>query len=204
MTTHLSPQEVVDAIEGGLSVDRQRHLNGCAACQAEVEVLRTIVVDLDSDADMPEPSPLFWEHFQSRVNAAVREEATAPSRAPWWQVLLGTGAMRTWLTVGATVAALVMVTAIYLRAPVDPGRTTGAAAEAALGETVVSDEAALALVGAEWEFVSGMLATLEDGDMRRVLTPSGNAVDAAMESLNESERKTFLRLLRAEMVAGME
>ena len=66
------------------------------------------------------------------------------------------------------------------------------------------DEAALALGGAEWDFVSGMLATLEEDDMRRVLTPSGNAVDAAMGNLSESERKTFLRLLQAEMVAGME
>jgi hypothetical protein len=202
MTTHLSAPEFVDAIEGGLTADRQRHLDVCAACQTEVETLRTIVVDLDSDADLPEPSPLFWEHFQSRVNAAVREEAMVPSRAEWWRTLPGAGAMRTWLTAGATVAALVMVTAMYLRAPVDAGRPVDAGA--ALAETVVPDEAALVLGGAEWEFVSGMLETLQEDDMRRVLTPSRNAVDAAMGNLSESERKTFLRLLQAEMVAGME
>ena len=204
MTTHLSAREFVDAIEGGLTAGRQRHLDVCAACQTEVETLRTIVVDLDSDADLPEPSPLFWEHFQSRVNVAVREEAMVPSRAAWWRTLLGTGATRTWLTAGATVAALVMIAAMYLRAPVDAGRPVDAGAAAALGETVVPDEAALVLGGAEWEFVSGMLETLQEDDMRRVLTPSGNAVDAAMGNLSESERKTFLRLLQAEMVAGME
>lgn len=206
MTTHLSAQEFVDAIEGGLTADRRRHLDVCAACQTEVETLRTIVADLDSDADLPEPSPLFWEHFQSRVDAAVREEAMAPSRAAWWRMLPGSGAMRTWLTAGATVAAVVMVTTIYLRAPVDGGRPvdTGAGPVAALAETVVADEAALVLGGAEWEFVSGMLETLPQDDMRRVLTPSRNAVDAAMGNLSESERKTFLRLLQAEMVAGME
>ncbi len=204
MTTHLSSQEFVDAIEGGLAADRQRHLDVCAACQTEVETLRTIVVDLDSDADLPEPSPLFWEHFQSRVDAAVREEALAPSRAAWGRALLGAGAMRTWLTVGATVAAVVMVAAIYLRAPVDAGQPADAGAVAALGETVVPDEAALVLGGAEWDFVSGMLESLPADDMRRVLTPSRNAVDAAMGDLSESERKTFLRLLQAEMVAGME
>lgn len=204
MITHLSAQEFVDAIEGGLTADRQRHLDVCAACQTEVETLRTIVVDLDSDADLPEPSPLFWEHFQSRVDAAVREEAMAPSRPAWWRMLPGAGAMRTWLTAGATVAALVMAAAIYLRAPVDEGRPVDAGPVAALAETVVPDEAALVLGGAEWEFVSGMLETLPQDDMRRVLTPSGNAVDAAMGNLSESERKTFLRLLQAEMVAGME
>ena len=205
MTTHLSSQEFVDAIEGGLAADRRRHLDSCAVCQTEVEALRTIVVDLDSDADMPEPSPLFWEHFQSRVDAAVREEAMAPGRAPWWQVLMGAGVVRTWLTAGATVAALVMVTAIYVRGPVDTERPADAIdqAEAPLDVTVVPDEAALVLGGAQWDFVSGMLATLEEDDMRSVLTPSGNAVDAAMGNLSESERKTFLRLLQAEMV-GME
>ena len=192
MTTHLSPQEFVDAIEGGLAADRRRHLDSCAVCQTEVEALRTIVVDLDSDADMPEPSPLFWEHFQSRVDAAVRDEVMAPVRASWWQVVKGAGVVRTWLTAGASVAALVMVTAIYLRAPVDPEPVDAG---------VVAEEA---FDGAQWDFVSGMLATLEEDDMRSVLTPSGNAVDAAMGNLSESERKTFLRLLQAEMVAGME
>lgn len=206
MTTHLSPREFVDALEGGLAADRRRHLEACAACRTEVETLRTIVVDLDSDADVPEPSPLFWEHFQSRVDAAVREDAMAPVRAPWWQVLLGAGVGRTWLTVGAAVAALVMVTMIYERGPVDTElpADAGGHVEAALGVTVVPDEAALALDGAEWDFVSGMLATLEEDDMRRVLTPSRSGVDAAMGNLSESERKAFLRLLQAEMVAGLE
>lgn len=205
MTTHLSSQEFVDALEGGLGADRQRHLDSCAVCQTEVEALRTIVVDLDADADMPEPSPLFWEHFQSRVNAAVRDEAVSPVRASWWQVLLGAGVARTWLTAGATVAALVMVAAIYLRGPVDaPAADDAVAADAGLAETVVPDEATLALASAEWEFVAGMLESLKADDMHRVLAPSGDAVDAAMGNLSELERKKFLRLLQAEMVAGME
>jgi len=205
MTTHLSPQEFVDGLEGNLAADRQRHLESCAACQTEVEALRTIVVDLDSDADMPEPSPLFWEHFQSRVNAAVRDAAVSPARASWWQVLLGADVARTWLTLGATVAALVMVAALYLRAPVDaPAAGDAAVADAGLAETVVPDEATLALASAEWEFVTGMLESLKADDMHRVLTPSGDAVDAAMGNLSELEREKFLRLLQAEMVAGME
>ena len=73
MTTHLSSQEFVDALEGGLDVARQHHLSACAACQTEVEALRAIVVDVETVADVPEPSPLFWDHFQARVQAAIEK-----------------------------------------------------------------------------------------------------------------------------------
>jgi hypothetical protein len=208
MNTHLSSQEFVDALEGGLEAVRQRHLGACAACQTQVETLRAIMADVGSAGDEPEPSPLFWDHFQSRVQAAVREESSALARSSWWEAVIGAGTMRTWLTACAAVAVVVMVSASYLRGPVvkrGAESPDGAVATTSvLDTTTVPAEPELVPNTVEWNFVSGILATLEEDDVRRVLTPSDIGVDAAFQSLSEQERKTFLRLLQAEMVAGLE
>ena len=34
--------------------------------------------------DVPEPSPLFWDHFPNRVRAAI-DAAPAAEAAPWWK-----------------------------------------------------------------------------------------------------------------------
>jgi hypothetical protein len=206
MTTHLSSQEFVDALEGGLEAGRQRHLSVCAECQTQVEGLRAVMADVETDLDTPDPSPLFWDHFQSRVHAAVREEAAAAHAAsPWWQALVGGGALRTWLTAGATVAAVAMVAMIYTRdSATVPVTDPALAANTSLEDVVVPSDPALVIGGAQWEFVSGILATLDEDDVRKVLTPTEAAVDAAFGSLSEEERRRFLRLLQAEMVAGLE
>ncbi len=36
-------------------------------------------------AEMPEPSPLFWDHLSARVRTAVAEDVERP--APWTRVL---------------------------------------------------------------------------------------------------------------------
>jgi anti-sigma factor RsiW len=57
MTSHLSSQELVGALDKTLDAPRQSHLDGCAACQTEVRELRALVEDARQDADVPEPSP---------------------------------------------------------------------------------------------------------------------------------------------------
>jgi hypothetical protein len=60
--THLTPDELIDAIEGLLAADRQAHLAACDECQSQLASLSMTLSDAKASG-VPEPSPLFWQHF---------------------------------------------------------------------------------------------------------------------------------------------
>ena len=68
---HLSASEFVDHAEGRLSGARASHVDGCRAIAAA------------ADADVPEPSPLFWQRFPERVHEAIRGQT--PAALSWWR-----------------------------------------------------------------------------------------------------------------------
>lgn len=184
MTNHLSPEERIDALDGTLQAFRQSHVDGCGSCQQELAALRQLADELAATPadDVPEPSPLFWDHFQTRVGAAVG----AADAARWWR-----GSSRAWLVL-ATAAAVLLAVWLSPMGPREP-------------EVVVTDaEFEIAPIGdsVQWEFMSGVLESLEQDAARVVLAPSPGAVDAAFESLTASERETFARLLQAELMEG--
>lgn len=181
MTNHLSPEERIDALDGALTPARQSHLDACGTCRQELAMLRDVTDELMAvqPEDVPEPSPLFWDHFQARVGAAV----SAAEPAPWWR-----GSSRAWF-------ALATAAAVLLAVWISPLRPREAA------ETVSAPDVEVATIAdsVQWEFMSGVLETLEDDAARAVLAPTPVAVDAAFESLSASEREAFARLLQAEM-----
>ncbi|MSO50115.1 MAG: hypothetical protein EXQ49_09505 [Acidobacteria bacterium] len=200
MTTHLSPQESVTALDDVLPESRQAHLKSCASCQTEVDGLRAMMVDLGDAEDVPEPSPLFWDHFQSRVQAAVQGEMVRPARVSWWSIVAsvrGAVAAVAAVAAAATVAAVTIAVALYPGAPVAP------VAPMEDAQVAVADDA-MALETAEWAFVSGMLDSFEPNDVREVLAPSTLAVDNAFASLTSGEREVFAKLLSADLAQGME
>ncbi len=193
MTRHLSLEEQVDALEGVLDATRHRHLRECAACAYAVEALRSTWSDVVGSAgdDVPEPSPLFWDHFARRVTEAVGTETTYTS-VPWWQ-----GSVRAWIAAG-TVAAVGLL-AVWT----SPGRTGGGPSGTVTAdsmETMALDETALA----QWQFVTDMLGALEPDAATSVLRPSPIAVEAVFEALSDTERQTFARLLAADLAEGSE
>src|SRR5262245_19463877 len=78
--SHLTERELVDVIDGALPPERQAHADACATCRGEIASLRAML-DEALTADVPEPSPLFWEHFSARVREGV-QQATV-ERAPF-------------------------------------------------------------------------------------------------------------------------
>jgi hypothetical protein len=93
--THLNPDELIDAMEGLLPADRQEHLTTCEHCRRELADL-SIVLSEAKQVSVPEPSPLFWQHFSQRVRIAIDEDVTPEHSWPaWlrWQVLLPLGAV---------------------------------------------------------------------------------------------------------------
>ena len=78
--SHLSPSEFVDLVDEALDPARAKHLERCNACRTQANALRSTLKDARSD-QTPEPSPLFWDHFQKRVQQAVAGEP--PPRRSW-------------------------------------------------------------------------------------------------------------------------
>jgi hypothetical protein len=196
MTTHLSSQEFVNAIDQTLTPARQEHVAACASCRTQVEELRALVEEAGHGAAVPEPSPLFWDHFQARVLEAVAAEGVPPSREVWWKAWVRPGA-----TLAASAAALAMVTgfAVYM------GRPAAPAPDAMAVEAEFVDEANIAeATDAEWTFVTNVMGTLETDDVHEVLAPSRDAVDAVFETLTSDERDRFMKLLKAGMAEGMD
>jgi len=138
MTTHLSAQESVNALDGVLPESRQAHLHSCASCQTEVDGLHAMMVDVSQVADVPEPSPLFWDHFQSRVQAAVQAEMVQPARVSWWSMVTS---VRGAVAAVATVVVAAIAVALYPGGPVAPGASIEDAPVAVADESPALDTA---------------------------------------------------------------
>lgn len=88
MTTHLSQSEFVDLAEDTLEPRRAAHVETCGSCRAQADTLRAMLRDTMS-VDVPEPSPLFWEHVSARVRDEVAAEPGA-GRSGWiWSGMRG-------------------------------------------------------------------------------------------------------------------
>lgn len=208
MTHHLTSQEFVEAVEGTLSASRQSHVANCAACAAEVRSLSDLLAEVgpgDGGADVPEPSPLFWDHFQRRVSDAVEAESHSRHRP----VVSRSSGRDLWSLAGSwrAVVGVMAVVALMVAAASYSGRLWPASA----GTPTEADAAAInnmaagsAIDGPEWDFVTSVLETLDPDEMQHVLAPTARGVDAAFENLNAQEREKFLELLQTEMTAGLE
>jgi hypothetical protein len=116
---HLSRAELVELIEQSpaLSADRVHHAATCPQCRAERDALQPVLARCAED-DVPEPSPLFWDHFSTRVADAVRQET------PRSEASAGRRWMRSPVTswaIAGTMALLLIVTVVWrttLYAPV--------------------------------------------------------------------------------------
>src|SRR5688572_27212527 len=104
MTTmaHLDDTQLLEAATGErdseVDAAAARHLGGCRTCSDRVGELRSMIETVAS-VDVPEPSPLFWDHFPARVTRAI-ESAPEPTR--WFSA-------SRWLWGSAATAAVVMV-----------------------------------------------------------------------------------------------
>jgi hypothetical protein len=191
---HLSRPEFVDLIESRatLPAERVRHAEGCERCRAEAEMLRATRLMASDDA-VPEPSPLFWDHFSARVAEHVRNEPV-PAPSAGWTVR----PFATW-AVAAMVAVLLITTALWrttLHAPA-PLVPVQAAAEppvvvADTGDDLENDEA--------WAVVRVATADLawEDVTDAGLAAHPGDVEDAALQ-LNAAERVELVRLLNADL-----
>jgi len=78
---HLRPDELIDFAEGTRAESSATHLVECAVCRLHLAELKA-TMSAAADVNVPEPSPLFWDHFSARVHDAVAAEGS-PRRSFW-------------------------------------------------------------------------------------------------------------------------
>jgi hypothetical protein len=208
MSRHLSPEEIVDAVDGVLQATRRGHLERCAECRQEIEAIGTLMTDVAAAGEMPAPSPLFWDHFPGRVLSAVER---APARRPggWrltWPVVAMIGAAMVLIAVGLVSTSITPSMPAVLQPIVEsapppiaapaPDTVAGPGRVAAL-EGPSNDDASPA-AARSW---NRMVTAGRDVSAEDVLgvAPTGPGTAVLIEDLSQRELQEFARLLRAQM-----
>jgi hypothetical protein len=187
---HLNAEELVDIAEGTRPESAAPHLASCEPCRAQLRELRAMM-SIAQDAEVPEPSPLFWDHLSARVRGAVAAEGLP--RRPFWG----------WPRLAVPVAVAAMA-GLILAVALSTGRIT-TPAPAALPQTVsfasidllsdpqsTDDDTALTMV-AELSSDLDFDAAREAG-----LAVRGSA-EHAVTHLNGGELRELQRLLQEEL-----
>ena len=188
---HLKDEEFLDIAEGTRPESSAPHLDGCDSCRAQLHDLRAMM-SAAQEVDVPEPSPLFWDHLSSRVNEAVAAEGVPRGfdASAWRRLLMPLSAV--------AVAGLLIAVSVTLRAPAPlpapPGMTVADAAPAIeLLRDISSDEdVSLTLVASLTDRVD--LDTVREAG----LATRGSAEDA-ITHMSESELRELGRLLQEEL-----
>ena len=193
--SHLTPAELVDAAEGVLDASRQEHLDRCDRCRVELNALAEVLRDLPA-APVPEPSPLFWEHFATRVRDAIAAEQRERQRTmSWdgirWSALVPLGAF--------AVVILALLSSVPFRdgTPVSDRPVEDGSLELAVRDV---EEVDLASADAEWAALADLVGPLDwdtAGEAGLVIGPGTTA--AAMADLTPDERRELSRLVSREV-----
>jgi len=197
--THLTPDQIVDAIEATdgkveLPPAASAHLAGCEICQAERASLAKALGEARA-VTIPEPSPLFWDHFSRRVTAATSDDATPR--------LMTTGGLWRWgwrpfATVAIAACAVVLVVLMRRGPRLDESGPVAVPAVAALApaaapaEFVGMDDGSLSVVAA-------VAADLKTDELQQVARPTADATGAAMEDLTPAQCAELMRLIKTQM-----
>ena len=160
--SHFTSEQLIGLAEHAgarLSESQTLHLHECVECQQQVADLRAMM-DAVADVTVPEPSPLFWDHFSARVRDAVAaEQNPAPfGTAPWSWIR----AKALWVG-GAMIAVLAVAVIVRVdrNAPSPPLSSATSATEAAVlvDPFGAAEDASLSLVAdlaadLDWEAAS--------------------------------------------------
>lgn len=103
MFGHLKDEALLDLVEGKAGDAAEGHLAECAACRQRVAEARA-GLKLGLEADVPEPSSLYWENFRRQLGRRIESERHAGR--PWFLPV-----------VASLAAALLLAVGLHGRAP---------------------------------------------------------------------------------------
>ena len=188
--SHLTADEIVDAVDGALRSTRHAHLETCATCRGEVErVAGTLKVA--QSVTVPEPSPLFWDHFSRRVRTNIDNE---PVVHPWplwlrWPVLLPLAALG------------LLIVARMTAVPQNPRASGEIATAATPGDPTSPVEAdAEAAVDSAFAFIVESVGPLDVETAQQAgIAASPGAAERAALHLTDAEQAELVKLLQQEL-----
>ena len=208
--THLTDLELIavieDAVDRDLPAAQRRHLDACVACRGRADDLRAAIAAA-GDATVPEPSPLFWQHFSARVRQGIDgAEPGAPAQehrlAAWFAPWLEHGGVR-WGII-ATLVVAVMVAGIWQVSA--PSRRT--ASRAVSGGAIDAPRTHPVQDGGErhdsdadpaWAVVRTVADSVEwSDDAVADIGVQPDAVETVARTLSPEERSELVKLLLAE------
>lgn len=139
--------------------------------------------DLRTGGEVPEPSPLFWEHLSQRVSASVEAE---PMRTSWWSAM-----WRPAMAAGGVIGIVALAVTVHGGRP----QQTQASVPTTLDGTVATETA-----DGLWRMIDA-LAPLMPADAAKEagFTVTSTGTSAAIEQLTDAERRKLVRLLRTEI-----
>ena len=199
--THLSEIELVDLAENEAALDSRRaaHVETCASCREQLDALRSMLRESRS-VDVPEPSPLFWEHMSMRVRDEIAAEP-APPRSGWKWI-----GMRGLVSFGAAAALIVAVGSgvLLMRAARDgsPGTSAGARIASALVAPAPARPAATPDgENAEvWAVLTAAASDVAFEDARAAgMDVMPAAIEHAVQGLTAAELAELGKLLQSEL-----
>jgi len=194
MTHHLTPAEIIDIAEGARAEAAAPHLAVCDQCRRQLQDTRT-ALHAAVAADVPEPSPLFWDHFSSRVAGAIASQP-APRRflpsASWRSSRIAVPLAAAAMLVVGVALWTVTSTRRHIISP-DTGVVLRTVAERAGEPLSPVDDPLLDLVAD----VSGEIDFDSAADAG--LTAREGTVDKAVMQLTDVERAELQRLLQEEL-----
>lgn len=195
---HLTNAELIDLVEERLPADRASHAVSCDRCLAAIDEVRTALSLVSSDA-VPEPSPLYWDHFSARVADAVRHETPAadvPAAAAWLRSpLVGWAA-------AASFSLLVMMSVVWRATLHAPAPVPAPAMPAPVVAVAAADDLE---ADAAWAVVRTAAEGLawDDAHAAGISAHPGSAEGIALE-LSPDERSELARLVDVELARARD
>jgi predicted anti-sigma-YlaC factor YlaD len=202
--THLRDTEFVDFAEGMLAASRAAHLEACASCRAQAEEIAA-ALRKTAAVEMPEPSPLYWDHFSARVHDQVAHETL--DRGVSWTTL----AVRMLMPLAVAAAVVVaIVSSGLLPRLVQPTPSATSAALAPSHATTATQLAPLAAADTDaavdaqnaevWDVLTAAASDMAIDDAHAAgMGIRPGAVDHAVTHMNQAELTELGHLLQTEM-----
>jgi hypothetical protein len=202
---HLNADELIDVAEGTRAEASVPHLTSCVECRRQLTDLRAMMSTVAA-VDVPEPSPLFWDHLSERVRNVVAEDVPRRSwldAAAWRRLLMPLSAV--------AVASLIVAVALNSRVLAPQSGTRGDPQRVAVrtpppATTVSEAGATIELLNdpASDDDVSLLLVASLTADLdldaagEAGLAPHGSA-EHAVTHMNDDELRELRRLLKEQL-----